>query len=179
MNRYLNTDESLKQFEIDKRTNFKKVCDWNNIFGVPVNNKPVMDIFKSDPKLVEYRLALIKEEVAELEEAIKNHDMVETYDALCDILVVVYGAGASFGLDLDKGLHLVNDSNMSKSCKSEQEAIDTVEWYIKNEPRYTCPDYRKAESKDNHYWIVFNKKPFKILKSINWKLVDFDNLLNK
>lgn len=50
-------------------------------------------------------------------------------DALSDILYVTYGAGSSLGLDLDKAFSLVHESNMSKLCKSPEEAEKTVEWY--------------------------------------------------
>ena len=45
-----------------------------------------------------------------------------------DILYVTYGAGSSFGLDMDKAFSLIHDSNMSKLCKTEAEALETVEW---------------------------------------------------
>ena len=38
-------------------------------------------------------MKLIREEVEELEDAVKNHDLTETIDALSDILYVVYGMG--------------------------------------------------------------------------------------
>ena len=31
---------------------------------------------------------------------------------------------------------------MSKLCKSEEEAIETVEWYKLNVPRYEQPSYK-------------------------------------
>jgi predicted HAD superfamily Cof-like phosphohydrolase len=173
----LDTNTSLENYKYDRRTNFQKVVDWNKTFGIPIDNKPNLDIFKNDPKFIEYRMSLIREEVKELEEAVKNSDMVETIDALSDILVVVYGMGASLGIDLNETMHLVNDSNMSKSCASEEEAQKTVDWYIKNEPRYDSPSYRKAEN--GNYWIVYNKSTNKILKSINWKIVDFQDYINK
>ena len=55
--------------------------------------------------------------------------MVETIDALADILYVVYGAGASFGIDLDKAFDIVHRSNMSKLCQTEEDAIETVRIY--------------------------------------------------
>ena len=103
-------------------------------------------------------------------------DMVETLDALSDILYVVYGMGASLGLDLDRGMGLVHQSNMSKSCKSEEEAQATVDNYATDD-RYDSPAYRK--SPDGKYWVVYNKSTGKILKSINYKAVDFTDMLKK
>jgi predicted HAD superfamily Cof-like phosphohydrolase len=57
---------------------------------------------------------LIEEELNELKEAIANDDLVEVADALADLLYVVYGAGAAFGINLDACFHEVHSSNMSK-----------------------------------------------------------------
>ena len=158
------------------KTNFQKVVEFNKVFGVPVSTEPQKDVFSKDPKLVNLRMSLIREEVKELEEAVANSDMKETLDALSDILYVVYGMGASLGLDLDKGMGLVHDSNMSKSCTSEKEAQQTVDNYIANDKRYDSPAYR--QSPDGKYWVVYNKSTGKILKNINYKEVDFSSMLD-
>ena len=67
-----------------------------------------------DKKIVKLRLDLIREELDELTNAIKNNDIVEVADALTDILYVTYGAGHSFGINLDKCFEEVQRSNMSK-----------------------------------------------------------------
>ena len=105
------------------KTNFEKVIEFNDGFGVTVNNTLQKDVFKQEPSLVKLRLDLILEEVKELKDAVDNHDMTETIDALADILYVVYGAGASFGINLDKAFDIVHKSNMSKLCETEEDAI--------------------------------------------------------
>jgi len=159
--------------------------EFNKSFGVTVHDEPKTDIFDTDPKLVKLRLGLITEEVKELTEAIEEKDMTETLDALADILYVVYGAGCSFGLDLDKAFHLVHKSNMSKLCVSEEEAKETVEWYKaafadeekKKKYPYDTPAYRLSE--DGKYYVVFNESTGKILKSVNYAPVKFDSMLPK
>jgi predicted HAD superfamily Cof-like phosphohydrolase len=160
------------------QTNFDKVVDFNEKFGVPIYENPQFDIFDKNPKLVELRMNLIREEMRELEDAVKNKDLVETADALSDILYVVYGAGSSFGLNMTEIFNLVHDSNMSKLCTTEQEAQDTVKWYEENKEKlgYDSPAYRL--SKDNKYYIVYNKSSGKILKSINYKPVDIKSYLS-
>ena len=49
---------------------------------------------------VELRVKLIQEEAEEFDRAVKNRDLVETVDALCDLLYVVYGAADVFQIDL-------------------------------------------------------------------------------
>ena len=112
-------------------TNFKKVDQFNKTFGVTTHNTLQNDVFDKDPKLVQLRLDLITEEVQELKDAIKQKDMKETIDALSDILYVVYGAGSSFGINLDVAFDMVHESNMSKLCRNEDVAKMTVEWYKK------------------------------------------------
>lgn len=163
-------------------SNFEKVIDFNKTFDCEHRNEIQKNIFNDNPKLVDLRLKLIEEEVEELKEAIKNKDMIETMDALSDILYVVYGAGSCLGVDLNTTFNMVHDSNMSKTCKNEMEANETVKWYLENEKDYNLknplqapikPDYKKK----NGMYIIFNKTTGKVLKSINYKKVNFNNLL--
>ena len=157
-------------------TNFRKVYDFNKCFGVPVSDTPEKNVFDEKPDLVKLRFSLIHEEVNELEDAIKTKNFTEVVDALSDILYVVYGAGVSFGIDLDKAFDIVHDSNMSKLCKTEDEARQTVEWYKTHDTPYDSPDYRKSD--DGKYWVVYNHSTGKILKSINYIPANFSDLLN-
>lgn len=59
-------------------------------------------------------LKLIEEEADELGEAIKNHDQVETLDALIDILVVTIGAIHSAGFDGEGAWKEVMATNFNK-----------------------------------------------------------------
>lgn len=162
---------------MDKTTssNFQKVLDFNKAFGVKNHDKPQQRIFIDDPKLVKYRLDLILEEVNELKDAIKNKDMKEVIDALCDINYVTYGMAASFGINLDDAFDIVHKSNMSKLCITKEEAQDTVKWYKENDKRYDSPTYRQSDNMK--YWIVYNKSSGKILKNINYVPANFNALL--
>lgn len=160
-------------------TNFESVVDFNLNFGVlespMLNHKP--HIFDTDPKQVEFCLNLIREEMKELEQAVKDKDYVETVDALADILYVVYGMGARIGVNMDMAFDMVHKNNMSKLCKTEQDAIESVEFYTKNKDKlgYDSPMYRKAP--DGVHWVVYNQSTKKILKSIKWQPVDLSYVL--
>ena len=91
-------------------TNFEKVGLFMKTFGQDVKTKPSL----STKKINDLRISLIIEELNELKDAIKNNDLVETADALTDILYVTYGAGQAFGINLDKCFEEVQNSNMSK-----------------------------------------------------------------
>jgi len=162
-------------------SNFEKVTnEFMKNFGQKVFDTPQMTIFDTDPKTVDLRLKLIKEEVNELKEAMKEKDMVETIDALGDILYVVYGAGGAFGVDLDQAFDLIHKSNMTKLCATEEEAKETVQWYKDNftpggKYPYDTPEYRL--SPDGKYFVPFNASTGKILKSVNYSPVKFDSIL--
>jgi hypothetical protein len=100
--------------------------------------------------------------------------MLETVDALTDIMYVVLGMGYSLNIDLDKSFNIVHESNMSKMCSSEEKAIQTVEWYKKNDNRYDTPTYRKNS---NGNFIVYNESTRKILKSIDYTPANLNSVL--
>ena len=91
-------------------TNFNSVKKFMEVFGQEVKTKAE---FPSE-KIIKLRYNLIKEELDEFEEALKDRDLKEVADALTDILYVTYGAGHAFGIDLDKCFDEVQRSNMSK-----------------------------------------------------------------
>lgn len=62
-------------------------------------------------------LGLIEEEFKELNEAVNNHDQLETLDALIDILVVTIGAVHSMGADGEGAWREVMNTNFAKIDK--------------------------------------------------------------
>ena len=151
------------------KTDFQCVKEFNKIFGNPIYDEVQNDIFDKEPKIVDKCIALIREEFNELETAITEKDMVETADALGDLIVVVHGMACHLGLDLDKIFKQVHESNMSKICQTEEEAKVTVKKYKNTDDRYDSPDYRPA---GDEKFVVFNKSTGKILKSHKYKPVD-------
>ena len=91
-------------------SNFEDVKTFMETFGQMVRNKPQFP----DEKTMQLRYDLIKEELNELERAMKTKNLKEVADALTDILYVTYGAGYAYGIDLDKCFKEVQRSNMSK-----------------------------------------------------------------
>ena len=122
-------------------TNFNKVGTFMKTFGQEVKTKPS---FSSD-KINKLRIDLIKEELDELQEAMKNNDLLEVADALTDILYVTYGAGHAFGVDLDKCFEEVQNSNMSKLGENG-EPIYNESGKVMKGPNYFKPDLSKFVS---------------------------------
>ena len=119
-------------------TNFEKVKNFMQTFGQEVKNKPSF----SSEKINNLRYELIKEELDEFKEALKDKDILEVADALTDILYVTYGAGHAFGIDLDKCFEEVQQSNMSKLDKKGKPIYNESGKVMKG-PGYFKPDLTK------------------------------------
>ena len=119
-------------------TNFDKVKEFMITFGQEVKNIPE---FPND-KIIELRKKLIDEEFNELKQAIKDNDIIEVADALTDILVVTYGAGVAFGIDLDRCFDEVHKSNMSKLSEDGQPIYNEYGKVMKG-PNYFKPNLKK------------------------------------
>ena len=119
-------------------SNFSKVGIFMKTFGQEVKDKPS---FSSD-KINKLRIDLIKEELEELSQAMKNKDLLEVADALTDILYVTYGAGHAFGIDLDKCFEEVQNSNMSK-LDEKGKPIYNESGKVMKGPNYFKPDLTK------------------------------------
>ena len=148
-----------------------QVAEFHRTFQHPIVKKPTIP----DPKRCALRVSLIAEELKELEEAIENNDLVEVADALCDIQYVLSGAILEFGLaDKFKALFdEVQRSNMSKACKTKEEAITTVEYY-RNERGTECY-YKEVDGR----YLVFRTDDNKTLKSVNYSPADLKAIIDQ
>ena len=148
-----------------------QVADFHRTFQHPIKKNPEI------PTKIrcDLRVALIQEELDELKEAIKKNNLVEIADALCDIQYVLSGAVLEFGLG-EKFKELFDEvqrSNMSKSCKTKDEAILTVKHYQEYEE--TSCYYKKVGEK----YMVYRENDNKTLKSVNYSPADLKPILNK
>jgi predicted HAD superfamily Cof-like phosphohydrolase len=120
-------------------TNFEKVKLFMNTFGQEVKSEPGLP----NEDVMDLRYELIREELDELAEGLVNKDIVEIADALTDILYVVYGAGAAFGIDLDACFDEVQRSNMSK-LGANGKPIYREDGKILKGPDFFQPDLKKV-----------------------------------
>ena len=119
-------------------SNFSKVGIFMKTFGQEVRDKPSF----STEKINKLRIDLIKEELEELTEAMKNKDLLEVADALTDILYVTYGAGHAFGINLDQCFEEVQNSNMSKLDENGKPIFNDAGKVMKG-PNYFKPNLSK------------------------------------
>ncbi len=145
------------------------VAEFHSTFKHPILTLPQIP----DESRCRLRVALIAEELKELEVAILERDIVGVADALCDIQYVLSGAVLEFGLgEKFKALFdEVQRSNMSKACVSEEEAKKTVDFYQKKDGTECI--YRKEGNK----WLVYRKSDNKTIKSIGYSPADLENIL--
>jgi len=121
-----------------KMSNFEDVKKFMKTFGQIIRTKPQFP----DDKTVKLRYDLIKEELDELEEAMKTKNLKEVADALTDILYVTYGAGCAYGVDLDKCFKEVQRANMSK-LGEDGKPIYNEKGKVMKGPNYSPPNLKK------------------------------------
>ncbi len=119
-------------------SNFLKVKEFMEIFGQEVKFNAE---FPNDD-IVKLRLDLIKEELEELKEAIKQKNLLEVADALSDILYVTYGAGHAFGINLDQCFNEIQKSNMSK-LDDNGKPIYNESGKVMKGPKYFKPNLKQ------------------------------------
>ena len=119
-------------------TNFNDVKMFMKTYGQEVKDRSEFP----NKKTVKLRIDLIQEELDELKEAIKENNIIEVADALTDILYVTYGAGLSFGIDLDMCFAEVQRSNMSK-LSIDGKPIYNESGKVMKGPNYFKPNLKK------------------------------------
>ncbi len=119
-------------------SNFEDVKIFMQTFGQMVRTKPQFP----DEKTTQLRFDLIKEELNELEQAMKTKNLKEIADALTDILYVTYGAGYAYGINLDKCFREVQRANMSKLGK-DGKPIYNEKGKVMKGPNYSGPNLKQ------------------------------------
>lgn len=145
------------------------VALFHETFKHPVLPTPTIP----DQTRCDLRVALLAEELKELQEGIENKDIVEIADALCDLQYVLSGAILEFGLgEKFKALFdEVQRSNMSKACKSLEEAKATVQHYVlKGTPCFY--------EQEGDVYLVFREGDRKTLKSVGYSPADLEAIIN-
>lgn len=121
-----------------KRSTLEQVREFHETYGLPVESVPNI----TDQKTNDLRINLIAEELEELQEALKNNDIVETLDALIDLQYVLDGAFLSLGLhDVKEAAFAeVHRSNMSKLGEDGKPIRRESDGKVMKGPNYFVPD---------------------------------------
>jgi len=138
-----------------------EVETFNQTMGKPNNYTP--NIPEEKEWMFVYNFIL--EELEEYKHACETGNIVEVLDALCDITYVATGNGVMLhGLKdkFENAYAEVQASNMSKACKTEEEAIETVK--VRSEQQGEECHYEKV----GDYYIVYRSRDRKVMKNINY-----------
>ena len=119
-------------------SNFEDVKTFMETFGQMVRTKPQFP----NEQTMQLRYDLIKEELNELEQAMRTRNLKEIADALTDILYVTYGAGYAYGIDLDKCFKEVQRANMSK-LGGDGNPIYNEKGKVMKGPNYSEPNLKQ------------------------------------
>jgi len=154
--------------ELEKESNYQtsvdfvnEVEEFNRTFGKPNNYVPTIPEKKETDFVYDFCI----EEITEYQEACKNGDIVEILDAICDIAYVTLGNATMLHGLKDKiwpAYKEVQASNMSKSCKTEEEAAQTVTQRAKEQGE-EC-HFEKVGDR----YVVYRTRDRKVMKSINY-----------
>lgn len=119
------------------------------------------------------RIELLAEELKELQEAVNDNNLVEIADALCDLQYVLSGAVLEFGLAerFKELFDEVHRSNMSKACKTVEEANQTIEHY--RSTAGTEAYYKEIDG----LFLVYRTADNKTLKSINYSPANLGRII--
>mgnify|MGYP003343703363 CR=1 FL=1 len=139
-----------------------EVEEFNALMNKPNNYEPTIPENRSEWEFV-YNVIL--EELEEYKHACETGNIVEVLDALCDIAYVSLGNGTMLhGLkDQIWPAYLeVQASNLSKACRSEEEAEETVQ--VRSKEQGEACHWEKVG--DNY--IVYRSRDRKVMKNINY-----------
>jgi predicted HAD superfamily Cof-like phosphohydrolase len=143
---------------IEEPQALNSVAEFHRTFKHPIVDQPAMP----SKERAALRVSLLAEELKELQQAIEDNDMVEVADALCDLQYVLSGAILEFGLagKFKALFDEVHRSNMSKACKTVEEANQTIAHYL-------AKDNVEAHYKElDGLFLVYRTADNKTLKSI-------------
>ena len=154
-------DQIIKQ-EIDKdRLYFiSEVEEFNQTFGKLNNKIPTI------PEKMErdFIYNFIQEELDEYKEAADDGDIIGVMDAFCDIMYVLSAGIMAYGLK-DKFLASYNEvqqSNLSKSCATEEEADATAKFRTAASQR-PCHFEKRGDK-----YVVYRSEDRKVQKSLSY-----------
>ena len=91
----------------------KSLAEFHSVFGCKRNQNFKNNTIE-DVELLVLRKNLIKEEVEEVFEAIKESNEAHVLKELVDVVVVCVGMADTYGWDFDTAFKRVHESNMSK-----------------------------------------------------------------
>ena len=148
----------------------EKIKHWRDTFGIETPRRYT----ELTPEQKQRSIDLTQSELNELKEATNKNDIL---DGLGDVIWTAIGQCMDYGVDPAELINRIYESNMSKLCRTESEAAETVAAYWMG----THPD-KKGQSiltayvKEGKRYVVRKKENNKVMKSLNFKEPNFEGL---
>jgi len=152
-------------------------------------NKTKLDTFNCSLDHTDYYQTLLNNIENVRTCLLEEQNIIKLYAALVKTIINTFKLGFSLRIDINKVFDIIHSSNMSKLCKTEDEAKDTVAYYeakyenhkqfyadyclkygveSKEAKNVYCPYDSPYYYKSGEYYLVKNKNTGKALKSINY-----------
>ena len=152
------------------------VTVWLTTIGQQKPSSPEM--MSGEQKILYTKIT--KEETDELFDAIDADNFTEICDGLFDSLWCITQLAMMYGININELLYAGFNSNMSKFCRTRQEAIDTVIAYeLGNHPNKMGEQIDTKFEQVGELYIVRRNSDNKVMKSINFKEPDFSSITNR
>ena len=146
----------------------KDTIEWLSAVDKPVIDKEELK------KKVELIKVLVIEELDEFLDALEHIDGKEMRNAIVDAQWIINNLSFYAGFteeEIEEEAKLVRESNFSKFCKTENEAIESIVAYLKGEHPNKLGesvDCKYYETGNTEYPYVIKRLDGKIMKSINF-----------
>ena len=152
-------------------------------------NRTKLDVYNCSLEHTDYYQSLLKNIENVRVCLLEKKNVIELYSVLIKTIINTFKLGFSLRVDINKIFDIVHNSNMSKLCKNEEEAKETVSFYKAKYEMYInhyqefCDRFGKDSEeakivyspydspyyyKSGNYYLVKNKSTGKALKSINY-----------
>lgn len=143
--------------------------------GALVDHTKSVDVFDRsvDPNMLDdtdncteilSRINLVSHMIDEFEINCEKSDLIMADHNLSDLVILTYQIGYYMNFDMDNMFREVHRSNMTKVCKTEADALESLRQYQK-EGTYKNPVIRMK----NDYYMVYDEVLNKILKFHKWE----------
>lgn len=115
------------------------VTEFHRVFGCAANDQ----LGLNNTDLVHCRIALMREELTEVIDAMTSGDLMHTARELADLVYVVYGTAVALGIDLDEAVREVHRANMSK-LGTDGRPLLRADGKVLKGPHFRAPDVSSA-----------------------------------
>lgn len=117
------------------------VTEFHETYGHPVRETPTLEVPTEE---LDLSFQLIAEEFGELAVAVNEGDLIEAADALGDLLWVVESMAVRLGIDTNRVLREIRQSNATKLGADGKPVLNVETGKIMKGPNYEPPNIERA-----------------------------------